>query len=50
MGVRAIAPTALLIVPANGFATGAVTLVEDDRVEHILGDDSTETVLGTVAI
>jgi hypothetical protein len=50
MGVMA-APTIILVsVPADAIPAGSLTLVQDDRVEHLLGDDSTQVVLGRVTI
>jgi hypothetical protein len=37
-------------VPTSSFQHGTVRIVEDDRLEHLLGDQSTEFQLATVAI
>jgi hypothetical protein len=50
MGVVAQQPAALLVVPTDSFLTGTVNIVEDDRVEHLVGDSSTEYSIATVTI
>ena len=40
----------VLVVPTDLIGPGVVSVVRDDRVEHWLGDDVTETVLGRVEI
>lgn len=50
MGVEAAPPAALLVVPTSGIPAGNLNVIEDDRVEHLLGDDSTESELGTATI
>ena len=40
----------LFLVSSEAITPGEVTIVRDDRVEHLLGDDSHETQLGTVTI
>jgi hypothetical protein len=49
-GVRALTSADLVLVPTNGIGQGDLAVIEDDRIEHPLGDDSTESPLGTVPI
>ena len=49
-GVVAIRETSLIVVPTDAIAPGALRVVQDDRVEHLIGDQTTETDLGTVTI
>ncbi|TMB97224.1 MAG: hypothetical protein E6J40_08560 [Chloroflexi bacterium] len=49
-GVMAQPPTALLLVPTQSIPAGLVTIVEDVRTEHLLGDDNYEYKLGTATI
>jgi hypothetical protein len=50
MGVDAEPPTALLLVPTQSISAGVVDIVEDVRVEHLVGDDSSQYPLGTATI
>jgi hypothetical protein len=49
-GVYAVAPLQLLLVPTSGILPGNLSIVEDDRVEHLLGDQSSESPLGRALI
>jgi hypothetical protein len=49
-GVQALPPAGLVLVPTDTFGAGNLNVVEEDRVEHLLGDDSTQAVLGVVAV
>jgi hypothetical protein len=49
-GVRAVPSIGLVLVGTKQIPPGNLTVVEDYRVEHLLGDDSTQVVLGTAAI
>jgi hypothetical protein len=49
-GVQALPPAGLVLVPTDAFGAGNLNVVEEDRVEHLLGDDSTQAVLGVVAV
>ena len=42
--------TRLLLVPTNAIEPGPLTVIRDDRIEHLLGDDSTEVALGTLTV
>jgi hypothetical protein len=42
--------TIILLVPTNAIEPGPLTVIRDDRVEHLLGDDSTEVALGTLTV
>jgi len=50
MGVEAAPPAGLLLVPTIGIPNGSLSVIEDDRIEHLLGDDSTEFQLGIATI
>jgi hypothetical protein len=50
MGVMARQSVTLLLVPTQSISVGPVRIVEDDREEHLLGDQSSEWVLGTARI
>jgi hypothetical protein len=49
-GVYTIAPLQLLLVPTSGILPGILSIVEDDRVEHLIGDQSSESPLGRALI
>jgi len=49
-GVVAYRVTELIEVPTNTIGPGSLHVVEDDRIEHLIGDQTTETELGTVTI
>ena len=49
-GVYAVAPLQLLLVPTSAILPGNLSIVEDDRVEHLLGDQSSESPLGRALI
>jgi hypothetical protein len=40
----------LLLVPTDAMSPGSLSIIEDDRVEHFLGDSSTEVQLATATI
>jgi hypothetical protein len=43
-------PAAILVIPTESFLIGTVNIVEDDRIEHLVGDWSTEHPLATATI
>jgi hypothetical protein len=43
-------PAAILVIPTESFLIGTVNIVEDDRIEHLVGDWSTEYPLATATI
>lgn len=47
---RPIASIVLIAASTAAIPAGAVSVWEDDRVEHVVGDDSTQTLLGIVVI
>jgi hypothetical protein len=49
-GVVAIRETSLIEVPTDAITPGTLRVVQDDRIEHLIGDQTTETELGTVTI
>jgi hypothetical protein len=49
-GTYAIAPLVLLLVPTNAIPTGTLSIVQDDRLEHLIGDQSAESTLATATI
>jgi hypothetical protein len=49
-GTVGLAPQTLLVVPTSSIAPGTIQIVEDDRLEHLVGDQSTESTLGTATI
>lgn len=49
-GVVAIPRAALLVVPTNQMGTGPIHIVEDDRLEHLVGDWNTEYQIGTATV
>jgi hypothetical protein len=50
MGVEAVPSTALLVVPTQSISAGTVDIIEDVRIEHLLGDESSEYQLGTATV
>jgi hypothetical protein len=50
MGVVAEPTLALLLIPAESIPHGNVAVVQDNRTEHLLHDDSYEFQLGTATI
>jgi hypothetical protein len=42
--------TALLLVPTSGIPPGSLAVVLDDRIEHLIGDETTEAQIGTATI
>jgi hypothetical protein len=40
----------LLLVPTDAMSPGSLSIIEDDRVEHFIGDYSNEVVLATATI
>ena len=49
-GTFAQQPAAILVIPTESFLIGTVNIVEDDRIEHLVGDWSTEYPLATATI
>jgi hypothetical protein len=49
-GVYALEPMLLLLVPTNGIPPGNLSIVQDDRVEHLIGDETYESPLGSATI
>jgi len=49
-GVRATISTPLMLVSAESIPPGGVDVVEEDRVEHWIGDEIYEARLGTVLV
>ena len=49
-GTYAIAPLMLLLVPTNAIPPGTLSMVQDDRLEHLFGDQSSESTLSTATI
>jgi hypothetical protein len=49
-GVAAVPSASLLVVPTGPMGPGRVQVVEDDRLEHLVGDQSTEFQLATATI
>ncbi len=45
-----IISTDLVLVSTDAIPGGRLTVVQDDRIEHLIGDQTTETALGTVTI
>lgn len=50
MGTAAIPPIVLLLVPTNGISSGPLSILEDYRIEHLVGDWSNESTIGTATI
>jgi hypothetical protein len=42
--------TALILVPTDAISPGMLTVIRDDRIEHLVGDQSTEVRLGTLTV
>jgi hypothetical protein len=40
----------LLVVPTKALRSGNLTVVQDDRLEHLMGDQSTESPVATATI
>jgi hypothetical protein len=49
-GVAALPSISLLVVPTSAMGRGTVEIVEEDRLEHLVGDQSTEFQLATATI
>jgi hypothetical protein len=49
-GVAAIPSLSLLIVPTGSMGSGTIQIIEDDRLEHLVGDQSTEFPLASATI
>ncbi len=49
-GMMTIISTDLVLVSTDAIPGGRLTVVQDDRIEHLIGDQTTETALGTVTI
>ena len=47
---NAQAVVSLLLVPTASLPAGPVSVIEDDRIEHWVGDQSTEHQIGTATI
>lgn len=50
MVARAQTVLSLLLVPTTLLPGGPVSIIEDDRIEHLAGDQSSESRLGTATI
>jgi hypothetical protein len=50
MGVAAVPSVSLLVVPTGSMGPGAIQIIEDDRLEHLVGDQSTEFPLAAATI
>ena len=50
MIARAQTALSLLLVPTTLLPGGPVSIIEDDRIEHLVGDQSSEARLGTATI
>jgi len=50
MGVAAFPTLALYAVPTAAMGAGSLSIVEDDRLEHLMGDQSTEFQLATATL
>jgi hypothetical protein len=49
-GSAATSIETLLIVPTSSMGPGTIQIVEDDRLEHLVGDQSTESTFATTTI
>jgi hypothetical protein len=49
-GMAAIPRASLLVIPTSPLGVGTVQIVEDDRLEHLVGDWTTEYPLATATI
>ncbi len=49
-GVEAIRGTTLVEAAIDAITPGEIRVVQDDRIEHLIGDQTKETELGTVTI
>ncbi len=49
-GAAAINPGALLAIPTSAMGSGDISIEEDDRLEHLVGDQSTVVQLATATI
>ncbi|HEY8813825.1 MAG TPA: hypothetical protein VIP57_01790 [Candidatus Dormibacteraeota bacterium] len=49
-GVAALIPATLLLVATDSMGSGPIQIVEDDRQEHLVGDRSIESPLGSAVI
>jgi hypothetical protein len=38
------------LVPANAIPPGTLSIVQDDRLEHLVGDQSAEATIATATI
>jgi hypothetical protein len=43
-------PATLLLVPTDSMGPGPIQIIEDDRQEHLVGDQSSESPLGSATI
>jgi len=49
-GAASIPYDTLLVVPTSSMGNGTIQIVEDDRLEHLVGDQSTEATFATATI
>jgi hypothetical protein len=49
-GSAAISSETLLVIPTGSMGPGSIQIVEDDRLEHLVGDQSTESTYATASI
>jgi hypothetical protein len=49
-GVSGVLPAILLLVPTDSMGSGPIYIIEDDRQEHLVGDQSTEFTIGSAMI
>jgi hypothetical protein len=49
-GVQAVPQNFLVLVETDSIPPGKVRIVRDERIEHYLGDQSSESLLATVTI
>jgi hypothetical protein len=47
---RGVPNTAILLVPTARMAPGQLRVLQEDRIERLIGDETTETLLGTATI
>jgi hypothetical protein len=50
MGVAAVPRATLLVVPTAAMGPGSIKIVEDNRIEHLFGDQSDEFQVATATI
>lgn len=49
-GLAAFRPPSLIAIPTSSIASGSLTIDEDDRIEHLLGDQSDEYRLTSAVV